>query len=127
MLRALSFAAIVATAAPASADVLTLFGELHGGGVYGTGTGGDQVIKDSAFFAEAPHLDLVMEPQLSVVLFRRHGWGPDDYQRWSDEALESGLALLVPTVHENETMFRFCFVNPLTTTDDIDLLIEAMR
>ena len=77
--------------------------------------------------AEAPHLDLVMEPQLSVVLFRRHGWGPDDYQRWSDEALESGLALLVPTVHENETMFRFCFVNPLTTTDDIDLLIEAMR
>ena len=57
MLRALSFAAIVATATPASADVFTLFGELHGGGSYGTGTGGDQPIKDSAFFAEAPHLD----------------------------------------------------------------------
>ena len=26
--------------------------------------------------AEAPHLDLVMEPELSVVLFRRRGWGP---------------------------------------------------
>ena len=77
--------------------------------------------------AEASHLDLVMEPELSVVLFRRHGWGPDDYQRWSDAALASGLALLVPTVHENETVFRFCFVNPLTTTDDIELVLDAMR
>ena len=77
--------------------------------------------------ADAPDLDLVMEPELSVVLFRRHGWGPDDYQRWSDEALASGLALLVPTVHDGETMFRFCFVNPLTTVDDIDLVLDAMR
>jgi L-2,4-diaminobutyrate decarboxylase len=77
--------------------------------------------------AEAPHLELVMEPELSVVLFRRRGWDADDYQRWSDEALASGLALLVPTVHEGETMFRFCFVNPLTTTEDIALVLDAMR
>ncbi len=60
------------------------------------------------------------------MLFRRRDWGPADYQRWSDEALASGLALLVPTVHEGETMFRFCFVNPLTTTDDIELVLDAM-
>ncbi len=76
--------------------------------------------------ATATHLELVMEPELSVVLFRRRGWGPDDYQRWSDDALDSGLALVVPTVHDNETMFRFCFVNPLTTTDDIELVLDAM-
>jgi len=76
---------------------------------------------------DAPHLELVMEPELSVVLFRRLGWGPEECQRWSDEALASGLALLVPTVHEDETMFRFCFINPLTTTDDIDLVLDAMR
>jgi hypothetical protein len=57
MMRALSFAMVLATAAPASADVLKLFAEADGGGVYGKGTGGDQVIKDSAFFAKAPHLD----------------------------------------------------------------------
>ncbi len=68
-----------------------------------------------------------MEPELSVVLFRRRDWSADEYQRWSDEALASGLALLVPTVHEGETMFRFCFINPLTTTADIDLVLEAMR
>ena len=40
-------------AAPASADVLKLIAELHGGGMYGKGTSGDQ--KDSAFFAQSPH------------------------------------------------------------------------
>lgn len=58
MLRALSFAVVLAMAAPAtaSADVLKLFLEAHGGGALGTGTGGDPVIKDAAFFAKAPHL-----------------------------------------------------------------------
>jgi glutamate/tyrosine decarboxylase-like PLP-dependent enzyme len=75
----------------------------------------------------APHLELVMEPELSVVLFRRAGWSPERCQRWSDEALDSGLGLLVPTVHGGETVFRFCFVNPTTTEDDIDVLLDAMR
>jgi glutamate/tyrosine decarboxylase-like PLP-dependent enzyme len=75
----------------------------------------------------APHLELVMEPELSVVLFRRAGWSPERCQRWSDEALDSGLGLLVPTVHGGETVFRFCFVNPTTTEDDIDTLLDAMR
>lgn len=57
MMRALSFAMVLAVATPASADVLKLFAEAHGGGVYGKGTSGEQVIKDSAFFAKAPHLD----------------------------------------------------------------------
>ncbi len=59
MMRALSFAVVLATAAtaaPASADVLKLFAEAQGGAVYGKGTSGDQVIKDAAFFARAPHL-----------------------------------------------------------------------
>jgi L-2,4-diaminobutyrate decarboxylase len=76
---------------------------------------------------EASHLELVMEPQLGVVLFRRVGWDADRYQAWSDEALASGLGLLVPTVHDGETMFRCCFVNPTTTLDDIDALLDAMR
>jgi hypothetical protein len=60
MIRALRIAAalaIVVVASPASADVLKLFAEVDGGGVAGQGTSGDQVIKDSAFFAKAPHLD----------------------------------------------------------------------
>lgn len=56
MMRVLCFAAVLATAAPASADVLKLFAEADGGGAMGKGTSGNQVIKDSAFFAKAPHL-----------------------------------------------------------------------
>lgn len=56
MLRVLSLAAVLAVAAPASADVLKLFAEADGGGVAGTATSGSQVIKDAAFFAKAPHL-----------------------------------------------------------------------
>jgi hypothetical protein len=57
MMRALSFAVVLAMAAPASADVFKLFAEVDGGGAFGKGTSGDPVIKDSAFFAKAPHLD----------------------------------------------------------------------
>ena len=75
---------------------------------------------------ESTTLELVLEPELSVVLFRRRGWSADDYQAWSDQALADGLALVVPTVHDGETMFRFCFVNPTTTPDDIAEILAAM-
>lgn len=44
---------LVAAPAVASADTFKLFGEIHGGGMYGAGTAGAD--KDSSFFAEAPH------------------------------------------------------------------------
>jgi len=56
MLRALSLAAVLAISGPSSADVLKLFVEGNGGGVIGKATGGDQKVKDTAFFAKAPHL-----------------------------------------------------------------------
>jgi hypothetical protein len=55
MMRALSFALVLAMVTPASADVFKLFAEADGGGMYGKGTKGD--LKDAAFFANAPHLD----------------------------------------------------------------------
>lgn len=48
-----AIAAITAAAAPASADVAVLIGNVHGGGMVGKGTSGDQ--KDEAFFANAPN------------------------------------------------------------------------
>jgi L-2,4-diaminobutyrate decarboxylase len=74
----------------------------------------------------ADHLEMVMEPELSVVLFRRLGWTPEQYQAWSDKALADGLGLIVPTTHNGETMFRLCFVNPTTIVEDIELIFNAM-
>ncbi len=45
----------------------------------------------------AAHLELIMEPELSVLLFRRVGWGPADYQAWSDRLLDEGTAFVTPT------------------------------
>ena len=56
MIRVLSFVTVLVMSAPASADIFKLFAEADGGGAYGKGTSGEQVIKDSAFFANAPHL-----------------------------------------------------------------------
>ncbi len=41
----------------------------------------------------APHVELVMEPELSVVLFRRLGWDAPRYQEWSDRQLAAGCGL----------------------------------
>jgi glutamate/tyrosine decarboxylase-like PLP-dependent enzyme len=73
-----------------------------------------------------PRVELLMEPELSVLLFRRPGWTPEDYQRWSDELLLSGTAFVVPTAWRGETVLRFCFVNPITTTDDVAMVLATL-
>jgi len=77
--------------------------------------------------AAAPHLQLLMEPELSVVLFRRVGWTPQQYQAWSDRLLEQQLAFVVPTAWAGETVLRICVVNPRTTLADIGLLIDSLE
>jgi len=72
-------------------------------------------------------LELVTEPHLSVVLFRRHGWGSEQYAKWSEQALVRNLALVTPTTFDGEPALRFCFVNPLTTTEDVDLVLASLE
>jgi L-2,4-diaminobutyrate decarboxylase len=74
-----------------------------------------------------PELELVREPMLSVVVFRRLGWTPEDYQAWSDRLLADGFALVLPTRHGDETVTRFAFVNPRTTMDDVRAILDSMR
>jgi glutamate/tyrosine decarboxylase-like PLP-dependent enzyme len=75
----------------------------------------------------AGHTELVVEPGLSIVLFRRRGWSRADYYAWSTRTLDAGLAFVVPTSWHGETVLRFCFVNPLTTVEDIEEIIESLR
>lgn len=76
------------------------------------------------------HVELVRERGLSVVLFKRKGWSPDDYREWTYRNHKSGLALVTPTKWRIdgtlETIARFCFINPETTEDDIDLILDSM-
>jgi glutamate/tyrosine decarboxylase-like PLP-dependent enzyme len=74
----------------------------------------------------ADHLELIMEPELSVVLFRRTGWSPDDYQAWSDRMLAAGTAFVVPTAWAGETVLRICVVNPRTSVADVQLILDSL-
>lgn len=76
--------------------------------------------------AASPVLGLVLEPALTVVVFRRLGWSEADYAEWCEAALRSGLAMVTPTKHAGETVLRLCFINPLTTRDDVDLVLDAL-
>jgi len=75
---------------------------------------------------QAAHTELLLEPELSVVLFRRNGWTTADYQRWSDEQLDTQQSFVVPTSWAGEPAARFCVVNPLTTVDDLQMIVDSM-
>ena len=76
-------------------------------------------------------LELVREPSLSCVLFRRKGWSPDDYRKWTYKNHEDGFALVTPTKWTTkgvpETVARFCFINPDTTIEDIVAILQSME
>jgi glutamate/tyrosine decarboxylase-like PLP-dependent enzyme len=76
---------------------------------------------------ESDRFEIGGTPALSVVLFRRVGWSQAQYYAWSARALSSGLALVTPTELDDETVFRLCFVNPLTSTGDIDDILAHIE
>ena len=77
-----------------------------------------------------PSLELVREPSLSCVLFRRLNWQPAQYTEWTYRNHKEGLALVTPTKWrsggETETVLRFCFINPDTTEEDIRMILATL-
>ena len=83
--------------------------------------------REAATMIEAhPHLEMVTEQKLSICVFRRVGWSPEEYKKWSDALLQRGDGLVTPTKHEGETVLRFCIVNPRTSREDIQLILDTL-
>ncbi|MFE7311504.1 pyridoxal phosphate-dependent decarboxylase family protein [Streptomyces sp. NPDC057555] len=74
----------------------------------------------------ADHLDLLVEPDLTVLTFERIGWRPDDYARWSSHLLDTQQAFVTPTRHRGRICTRLALVNPSTTLDDLRLVLDSM-
>jgi glutamate/tyrosine decarboxylase-like PLP-dependent enzyme len=74
----------------------------------------------------SPYLELVREPELSVVLFRRKGWGLADYYNWSAKLLDEQVAFVTPTKWEGETVARLIFLHPGTTEEIVREVIATM-
>jgi glutamate/tyrosine decarboxylase-like PLP-dependent enzyme len=76
--------------------------------------------------AATPHVELVREPGLSIVLFRRPGWSKLDYDAWSARLLHDQIGFVTPTTWEGETVARFAFLHPNTTVGMIDEILASM-
>ena len=75
----------------------------------------------------APHVELVLEPELSIVVLRRPGWAAEDYRTWSLDLLRRGEGFVVPSAHAGEPILRLCIVNTRTTVDDVAAIVDSMR
>ena len=85
------------------------------------------VAKAAAELIQAhPDLELVTEQNLSICVFRRKGWKPEQYAEWSDNQLATGESFVTATKHKGETVLRFCIVNPRTTVEHIKEILDSL-
>ena len=73
-----------------------------------------------------PNLELLFEPELSIVAFTRKGWAASDYQEWSEQLLEDQVGFIPPSSHRGQPILRFAIVNPWTKISDISMILERL-
>jgi glutamate/tyrosine decarboxylase-like PLP-dependent enzyme len=72
------------------------------------------------------NLELILEPDLSVVLFRRKSWTATDYDNWAEDLLQRQIAFVTSTQWQGETVGRLVFLHPGTTTDMVDQVLATL-
>ncbi|MGH8989280.1 MAG: pyridoxal phosphate-dependent decarboxylase family protein, partial [Acidimicrobiales bacterium] len=73
-----------------------------------------------------PHTELVREPTLSIVVFRRRGWARADYDSWSARLLAEQVAFVTPTTWEGEPAARLALLHPDTTLEIVEEVLASM-
>jgi glutamate/tyrosine decarboxylase-like PLP-dependent enzyme len=102
---------------------------VHGAGAYGEAI--EAAIRlaseTAAEIARRSYLELIREPDLGIVLFRRRGWTAPQYTDWADRLLADQVAFLPPSAWEGETVARFAFLHPHTSMDLIRQILDRME
>jgi glutamate/tyrosine decarboxylase-like PLP-dependent enzyme len=70
--------------------------------------------------------ELVMQPELGVVLFRREGWGRERWAAWAARLLAQQVAFVAPTTLHGEAVGRLVFMHPRTPLSIVDELIDSL-
>ena len=73
-----------------------------------------------------PNLELLGEPELSIVAFTRKGWSAVDYQSWSDKLLADQIGFIPPSSDKGAPILRFAIVNPWTKISDIEMILDTL-
>ncbi len=73
-----------------------------------------------------PRTELIMQPQLGVVLFRRDGWGRDEWAAWAAGLLHEQVAFVAPSTYRGEPMGRLVFMHPRTPLSIVEELMASL-
>jgi len=71
-------------------------------------------------------LELLLGPQLTVILFTAPGLSDEQMERWAEGNRRSGDLLCLPTSWRGEKVFRLCVVNPLTDPDQVLSVLSTL-
>ena len=74
-----------------------------------------------------PLTELIMRPELGVVLFRRAGWSTAEWTNWATQLLDTGTAFVAPSTYKDEPVGRLVFMHPRTPESIIDELMLSLR
>ncbi len=80
----------------------------------------------AALVSATPYLELLREPTLSIVLFRRRGWSRADYEAWSARVLAEQVAFMTPTTWEGDPAARLALLHPDTTVEVAREILDTM-
>jgi len=88
----------------------------------------NQLAQDiAANIRQREYLELVREPELSVVVFERKGWNQAQYDSWSEKLLLSGEAFVLPSSHSGRPNLRFAIINPKTSFEDLSKILDSLE
>jgi glutamate/tyrosine decarboxylase-like PLP-dependent enzyme len=73
-----------------------------------------------------PLTELIMRPELGVVLFRRAGWGADEWKAWANDLIEQRVAFVAPSTYKGEPVGRLVFMHPRTPETIIGELMLSL-
>jgi glutamate/tyrosine decarboxylase-like PLP-dependent enzyme len=73
-----------------------------------------------------PNLELLREPNLSIVAFTRKGWELEDYKAWSEKLLSDQIGFVTPSTDKGQPILRFAIVNPWTQVSDIEAILNTL-
>ena len=80
----------------------------------------------AAFISDRDGFELVMEPELSVVLFERQGWSGADYTDFAATVRAEGWLRAYPTTHNGRPVMRLCFIHPECDPAAVEEFLDRM-
>jgi glutamate/tyrosine decarboxylase-like PLP-dependent enzyme len=71
-------------------------------------------------------VELALDPELTVLLFRKAGWDATRWQVWARDLLDREIAFVAPTRWKGEALGRLVFLHPLTTRAVVDEVLDTL-